>query len=187
MAYSLSATDLALSANGLSMSTTVTTNGTVTASTLSAEYLAAGASAGAETDISSKITLSGNDISVDVSDYTTVGGTVTLTIGIEEDSTPITKTATVYGISLSDLAVSGDTLSSTVTTNDTGFTYQALFDEDGLSINTHDFEDISSALIVEENTLSLDLSDRAADGVVKFIVACQNKPAIAAEKSYTVA
>ena len=167
------------------MSTTATTDGTLTAS---AEYLAAGASAGEEVDISSKITISGSSITIDVSDYTTVGGTVTLTLGITEDETvTVTKTATVYGISLSDLTVSEDTLSGTVTTNDTGFTATALFDEDGLSLDEHDYEDISSALTVEGNTISLDLSGRAADGVIKFVVACQNKPAITDEKSYTVA
>ena len=168
------------------MSSTATTNGTLTAT---AQYLAAGASAGAETNIdSSKITISNNVVTIDVSDYTTVGGTVTLSLGITEDNTvTATKTGTVLGISLSDLTALGDTLSGTVTTNDSDYDVEVLYDEDGLGLSAYDYTDITSTDLTKSgNAISVDLTGKASGGVIKITVSCASNENVTSEKTYTV-
>ena len=129
------------------------------------------------------VTKTDNSITADITaGMRATGGEISIVVACENDSTQtatITYTvAKVYTINLADLSQDGDTVTGTVTTNNTSFSVVA-------TSNGAEIDD--SNITKTDNSVSVDVTGYTANDVISITVICDTDNTKSATKTITLA
>ena len=162
----------ALTESGDTVTTDVTTNGTFTAV---GTFTPTG-----EVGENLAVTTTNNSVSAEITaEMRNKGGVISITVTSVEDNTK-TDTVTydvakVYTIDLAELSRVGDTVSGSVTTNDT--TYTPIVTLDGTNVE-------SSLITATTNSISVDAT--GLTGLLSITVTCDTDPTKSSTKTFTL-